>query len=415
MGGPGDGVFRWRRWQRRVFATCWLTYASLYLGRVNIAVALPALQAVFGWTKPQAGLIGAAFFWVYAVGQLINGALGDRWPARILVALGLLASAAANAAFGWAGSVAAMALLWGLNGYAQSMGWGPIMRVLSHWFDAQERGRIAALFGPCYAVGHVASWLLASWLVTRSGWRVAFWVPAGVLALSAFHWWTRIRPRPQDAGLEAPQATNASGTPASLGGVFAYVRARRPLQWATAACLLLGVVKESLTLWIPTYVVETQGFDVARAAWHAIWLPLAGAVGIALSGWLSQRFFRAEEAPVVAGLMGALALTLALFRPLLAALGTASIPLFLALVGAMTYGANGLLLTALPLTHGAQGRVSSVAGFLDFALYIGSGLGGVSTGILVDGWGWGAAFGFWSAVAVGGMATMLALWRRADA
>jgi sugar phosphate permease len=72
----------WARWQRRIFVTSWITYASFYLGRVNLAVALPALQDQFGWAKAQAGLIDSAFFWAYAVGQLVNGAFGDRVNVR---------------------------------------------------------------------------------------------------------------------------------------------------------------------------------------------------------------------------------------------------------------------------------------------------------------------------------------------
>ena len=29
------------RWQRRIFGVLWLTYSVMYLGRVNMAVALP--------------------------------------------------------------------------------------------------------------------------------------------------------------------------------------------------------------------------------------------------------------------------------------------------------------------------------------------------------------------------------------
>ena len=45
-----------QRWQRRILWVSWLTYASLYLGRVNIAVALPALQAALRETREECGL-----------------------------------------------------------------------------------------------------------------------------------------------------------------------------------------------------------------------------------------------------------------------------------------------------------------------------------------------------------------------
>ena len=400
-------------WQRRIFITCWITYASLYLGRVNLAVALPALQGDFGWAKSQAGLIGSAFFWLYAVGQLVNGFLGDRWSPRTFVAIGLVASAAVNLAFGFSNRLLLMILIWGVNGYVQSTGWGPIIRVLSHWFSSRERGRITALFGPCYTLGHIASWLLAGWLVARVGWRAAFWLPAGLLALSALHWWARVRNAPRDVGL--PPANDDRVERSEGGGLrraWDYILGHPQLQLAALACVALGTVKESLTLWMPTYLMETEGFDITRAAGYAIWLPLAGAVGIAMSGWASHRFFRSEEAPVAMALMAGLALAVAIYRPFVSYVGVLGIPFSLGLIGAMSNGANGLLLTALPMAQSGQDRVSSAAGFLDFASYVGAGLGGTCTGVLADRWGWSAAFGFWIAAAIAGMFMLAAIWRR---
>ncbi len=405
-------------WQRRIFITCWITYASLYLGRVNLAVALPALQDAFGWAKSEAGLIGSAFFWLYAIGQLVNGFLGDRYSPRAFVTFGLVASAAVNLAFGFSDRLPLMILIWALNGYVQSTGWGPIIRALSHWFGSRERGRVTALFGPCYTLGHIVSWLLAGWLVARVGWRAAFWLPAGLLLLSALHWWTRIRNRPRDVGLRSVDINNDAASQAEQGQsnglrrAWAYIVGHPQLGLAALACVALGVVKESLTLWIPTYLMETGGFDITQAAGYAIWLPLAGAAGIVISGWASHRFFRSEEAPVATALMVGLALAVAVYRPFVSHVGMVGIPLSLGLIGAMSNGANGLLLTALPMAQSGQDRVSSAAGFLDFASYVGAGLGGITTGILADQWGWGAAFGFWVTSALVGALMLAAIWRR---
>jgi len=71
-----------RAWRYRIFAIAWITYAGYYLGRVNLAVALPALGSEFGWSKAALGVLGSAFYWVYATGQLVNGHLGDRYTAK---------------------------------------------------------------------------------------------------------------------------------------------------------------------------------------------------------------------------------------------------------------------------------------------------------------------------------------------
>ena len=101
----------YERWQRRVLVVAWLTYASFYLCRVNLAVAAPVMRAALGWEVGTVGLIGGAFLWVYALGQLVNGALGQRADARPFVLAGMLVSAACNAAFGLVRDPWAMATL----------------------------------------------------------------------------------------------------------------------------------------------------------------------------------------------------------------------------------------------------------------------------------------------------------------
>lgn len=79
----------------------------------------------------------------------------------------------------------------------------------------------------------------------------------------------------------------------------------------------------------------------------------------------------------------------------------------LGLIGTASYGANSILLTAVPLGLGDEGIVSSAAGFLDFASYVGAGLGGVLSGWLVDGWGWPMVFGYWTVAALVGAVMLL--------
>ena len=366
-----------RVWQRRIFVASWLTYASFYLGRVNFSVALPYIRAEFGWGKAQVGLIGAALFWAYALGQLVNGRLGERLGARGFVAAGLLASAALNLAFPFSNGLAAMAALWALNGYFQATGWGPIVGLLAGWFGPRGRGRLSALFSPCYVVGNVVSWSLAGWLAARFGWRMVFWAPAGLMALSALHWYRRVR--------NPPRTGEGKGDPLDLSSV-----------WPVAvASFLYGVVEKGFLLWAPALLAETKGLPLDVAAYSAVAMPLLGAAGIVLAGWAAE----GKEPRLVALLMAALGLLVLLFRAALSSDALWPGLMALGAIGAIAYGANALMVTAIPLSLGARGGASSAAGFLDCASYLGAGLTGVLTGAISDKWGWDGVFAFWAAVA----------------
>lgn len=400
-------------WQRRIFAACWLAYASYYICRVNLSVALPAMTEQFAWSKSQAGLIGSALFWAYAIGQFVNGQLGDRVPARWFVGGGLLASVLLNVAFGFSSSLPLMIALWAANGYVQSMGWGPIVATLARWFDPARRGRLSALMGPSYVLGNVASWLLSGWLVVRFGWRSVFWVAAVLGSLSVLHWTVRVRNSPEEVGLEPPNGAprGPARQPVSWSGLWRSTFAHPRLRWPALTNLALGFVLGSALLWAPTYLAEAAGLDLGGAAVSAIALPLFGLVGVLLAGWASDRFFGSRVAPMTALLLLGLAASVLALR-FLAPLGGRALGIaLLGLTGATLQGPALLVVTVVALSLSGEGQVSSAAGFLDFAQYVGAGLGALLAALLVDRWGWDAMFACWAAMALLGAATMIPTWR----
>lgn len=131
-------------WQRSTIFVLWFTYVLFYLGRVNLAVALPLIESEFGWSTITTGLVSSSFFWVYALGQLINGSLGDRLSTRYFIFFGLLGTALMNFLFGFSKTLTIMALIWGINGIFQSTGWGPIVKTATRWISDEERHTVSA-------------------------------------------------------------------------------------------------------------------------------------------------------------------------------------------------------------------------------------------------------------------------------
>ena len=412
--------------RRRTFLLCWLTYAGFYLGRVNLAMALPAIQAEFQWPKTAIGLIGTVLFWSYACGQLLMGYLGDRLSARRMVAVGLAVSALLNLAFGSLGALWAMIIVWGLNGWAQATGWGPMMKTLSRRFTPSQRPRLTAFFAPCYVVGHAASWALAGLLVGSWGWRSAFWVPGVLLVLLASVWYLLARDAPPSApdppftpadpvaGLDGP-ALPSAGAGISAGGVahslLGIVRTPR-LRWALGACFCLAMVRDSLIFWGPTYLVEVQHLSIASAALTSLLIPVSGILGTLIAAWLLHRVGGQHEAPVIAGLALLMAAALAAQR-LSPFTGQWVAPAMFALVALTGQGMYALLTTSLPLSRGPEGEVATVAGVLDFFCYLGSGLSAALVGGLQESYGWSSVFLCWLGLAL--VIALLALGERSAA
>ena len=154
-----------KQWKTRIFIFAWIGYALFYFCRANFSIAIPQIIEEFGFTKTELGAVGSALFFAYAIGQVVNGQLGDLIGARRLVTIGIVVSSLSNFIFGFLGSsLISMVLVWGVNGYFQSMGWSPNVKLIGNWFPMKERGKIMGFYGSCYQIGNAVSWLLSGYL-----------------------------------------------------------------------------------------------------------------------------------------------------------------------------------------------------------------------------------------------------------
>lgn len=199
-----NGSGKLLKWQWIVFGLCWLGYASVYFGRVNLSIALPDIQQEFDFSKSQISLISSVFFWVYAVGKLINGMIGDKVSGKMFVFLGLFLAGVANILFGFTASLLTMALIWSVNAYVQSGLWGPMSNMLTQWFSYQRKSLIAVALSTSMVAGYVLGWGLSGKISVELGWRAAFWTPGIFIAAFSVAWLLLSKNHPKDIGLKSP-------------------------------------------------------------------------------------------------------------------------------------------------------------------------------------------------------------------
>ncbi len=416
----------WRSWQVRIFITIWFTYGSFYLCRANMSFALPGLTEEFGFSKTLLGLLGTSLFVMYSLGQFINGQLGDRLGARRLVFTGMIVSALLNFVFSFSTTFTFMLVIWGLNGYFQSMGWSPQVKTMANWFTVAQRGKWMGLMGSCYQVGNALSWLLSSFLAANYGWRVVFWVPAILFLISSIHFVTRLRNAPEEVGLppieqlRKIQAGEKVSVTDSKGGASAHthlgfkktimVCVSNPRIWlVSAAFMCLDIIRYGFFYWAPVYLIEAQGASITSAGLKVAVLPLAGSAGAIVTGWATGRFFQNRRAPVIAICLFCLAIFSWFFYTAPPGAWVWSL-VCLAVIGFCTYGPHVLLVGHAAQDFAGRKAAASAAGFIDGWGYVGAAMTGVFTGWLVENYGWGAGFWYWIIAAIVAGCIMLTLW-----
>ena len=408
-----------KSWQKKMFWMMWITYASFYLLRVNISIAMPEIMSEFGLTKTNMGVVLSSLFFAYAVGQFINGQLGDKLNSRRIITIGLVVSAILNIIFGFsAGALILMAILWGLNGYFQSMGWGPTVKAKANWFPKKIRGKISGRLGTSYIMGGAFSWFLAGTIVKYLNWRFTFWIPAIICIALAIHWYIRARNAPEEVGLpsleEQEQGIESSEIKEDHHIGFKKtlkITLLNPYVWFAGFALFgLNIVRYGFMSWAPTYMFEEQGATISLAAYKAIAFPVAGGLGALFAGWASDRIFKHRRAPIAFIMLVLLAVFCYLYRIVPGVNWIISLVILL-FIGFFTFGPHVLLVAALPADLGSRKAASSVTGFIDALGYVGASLTGVGTGYLIENYSWDAAFGFWVFGAILAAIMILFVWK----
>ena len=421
---------KWRYWRIRIFVTVWVTYMTYYIGRTNIGIAKPFIMDEFGIDTAVFGLIGSAMFIMYAIGQFVNGALGDKLGSRRLVSIGLIASAIINLVFGFADTifgdsaslVTMMFVLWGLNGYFQSMGWAPSVKTVANWYPPEKRGRWSSFLGTSYQIGGAVSWILATLIIVTMGldWRFSFWVAGLIMLAAGIHNYIRVRSAPEVVGLPTIEEEKAGETAIKefredtylgLEYTIKSILTNRTVLFASFGLFCLNIVRYGITEWLPYIIVEEVTGSDFFALWKTIAFPIGGTIGAITCAWFSDKYLDKRRMPLISALFICLAasLTVYMFLPPLDWLIGAPL---LVVIGFLTFGPHVLLVSTIPMEFGTRKAASTATGFIDGWGYVGSAITTFGSGVLLFlEEGPESTFLFWIIMALLGGLVLLLNWK----
>jgi MFS transporter, OPA family, glycerol-3-phosphate transporter len=384
----------------------WLTYGSFYFCRQNISAAVPGLKES-GLNPVEIGWILGALKIAYAIGQLVNGQLAERIPARWLLAIGMLGSAALNVVFGLAEGLYFLIFIWAMNGYCQALGWTPCVRVAANWFPAAHRGWALGILGTSYQFMASVTFVVAGAAVHWFGWRGAFFVPAALLTASAIHMMVFLRESPCEVDIDAPSQ------PAAPSRVVEniLVTLTNPALWVLAVTLfLLDACRYFFTDWGLAHLQEVQPSSVLVSAIKYAVMPAGGIIGALFGGWATDRYFGGRRAPVICILLVLLAALIVAYD-VVSETSSAATVILLVGIGFAIFGSQVLLVGTAPADMARLGTAAAAAGFVNFMGYMGAFSGDLVTGYLKHHYNWQSAIQIWAACAVVAACVVATLWR----
>ena len=134
---------------------CSVAYLAVYVTRNILGSVSPQMieQGIF--TEAQIGTLSSVYFVAYAVGQLINGAIGDKIKSKYMVSLGLIFAGVCNALFFLcAGNISTSTVTYALTGFSLAMIYAPMTKVVAENTDP--------IYAPRCSLGYTFSSFLGS-------------------------------------------------------------------------------------------------------------------------------------------------------------------------------------------------------------------------------------------------------------
>jgi OPA family sugar phosphate sensor protein UhpC-like MFS transporter len=374
----------------------------------------------------ELGLIGAALFYAYAFGKLVNGFLADHANMKVFFAFGLLMSALVNVGMGFSTVLAVSVALWALNGWFQGFGAPAGIVSLASWFSNRERGRYYGIWSTAHSIGEGLTFFVVAALVAAFGWRYGFWAPGMLCIVVAFGIYFLMQDRPRTLGLPEVNDWKNDHWQQSNGrerenlwkkqlSILVY-----PTIWILALASATNyVVRYAINSWGILYLQEARGYTLIEAGTLLMVNTLAGIVGCIAFGFISDKVFGARRPP--ANLIFAILEIIALFLIFYGPQNTPMLYFAFVLYG---IGLNGLV-TSLGGLFGVdiapKCAAGAVMGFVGIFSYIGAGIQENVSGYLiekgttiVDGnrvYDFSDAIVFWVGASIVSMLLAATLWR----
>ena len=324
----------WKRSRFQTFLAITFGYALYYVCRMSMGVMKQPLIDAGLLNATQLGIIGACLYWTYAVGKLVNGFLADTSNIKRFMATGLILSVAANFIMGIIGVTAVkagisnsvifivFAIMWAMNGWAQSMGAPPSIVALSRWFPLKIRGTYYGFFSASHNIGEGLSFIFVGSLVGVFGWKWGFFgaACAGILGVLLILFW--LHDTPESKGLPSIEELSGEKVPEKTKNDAAETRKiqkaviKNPGVWILAgASAFMYMSRYAINEWGTIFLQETYDYDLTAAAAIIGINPIFGIIGTVFSGWLSDEVFKGDRKypAFVAGVLEAVALFLFLF------------------------------------------------------------------------------------------------------
>ncbi len=390
---------------------CPLIYFASYMTRKNYSIVMADIIISEGISNADASVAATLSLISYGIGQIVSGILGDKFKPQNIILTGLSLTTLMNIAMPLTDDFTLRSIIWFINGFAQSMLWPPLVRIMAEAMDHATYNKVCTNVNVAGMSATVLLYITASAVWIRYfNWKYVFFSSAAVSGIIAVIWFFGFRKAVKGTQLftavkkkEASAKNTLSAKKLLLSGFILIA----------IAIIAQGALRDGITDWVPTFIINTFSLESSSAILKSVIIPVFSVISVKLVGIINGRFVKDEvKAATITFFTGALGCLLLLFIYK----ENQYVTLVLAaIITCLMHGVNYFLICIVPARFEKYNAVSTMSGIINSLTYVGSAAATYGFGAVSDNFGWNTVLVSWVVVAVIGTVTgLIAIkpWRK---
>lgn len=389
-----------KKYIKLIIFLCSALYFVSYMTRINYQAVLVEITKSLGVEKSAASLALTLSAISYGSGQLISGYLGDKFKPDKIILSGLICTTIMNILIPFCPTTGYMAVVWFINGFAQSMMWPPIVKIMTSMLTEDDYKKGCIKVSCASSVATILIYLTSPVIIYCIGWKGVFGFSA-VLSIAMCFLWTcgykatkKQLKEVETSELKSEVITDHNHEKFTFKVVVI-------LAIAMFTIILQGALRDGVSTWMPTYISESFGLGSEISILTNVLLPIFSIFCYQIASWLNRKVIHNEFLCVATtfGLTIISAVALSVF-------GNSSVALAIiiaAVLNASSHATNYIQTCLLPIYFTRYGKVSFISGLLNSCTYMGTAVSIYGIALLTTAMSWSEIALVWAFIAAVGL------------
>lgn len=247
-----------------IASMCSMSYLAVYFAKNILSATTPQLIENGVATQSDIGTFSSVYFVCYAMGQLVNGMIGDKIKAKYMISFGLILAGISNFLFiNLISSMLFASVAYALMGVALSMIFGPMTKTVAE--------NTSPLYAPRCSLGYTVSSFLGSPFAgvaaAAFAWKFVFYLNTVALLIMGAICFVVFLIFEKKGIVKYNQFDIKKQKGEKIGlKESVKILVKRQIIKFTIIAVVTGVVRTAVVFWLPTYVNQYLGFSAESSA-----------------------------------------------------------------------------------------------------------------------------------------------------